>query len=419
MVIAGRSMRAYDVVVVGAGPAGCMAAKYAAKAGASALLLEEHRAIGEPVHCAGLLSKRALEESELHNYAPFMAAEITGAVVRSPSAELLLESPDKHAFAVRRNSFDRELANAAQDAGVEIRLASRVKELQRGGETVRITAATTSGTEEVRARVVIGADGVRSTVAKLAGLEVAQRNLTCVQVEGAYETGRAGFAEILVGKSIAPGFFAWAIPLGADNTARIGLCIDKRCAPHPNPAHFLTQLLRQHPLIAKRAREPPLSRTAGMIPLPRPPTRSGRWPRTVTIAEGTGILLVGDAAAQIKPISGGGVYYGMKCGKLAGEIAARACGTGKFGVLNEYERRWRAELGKEIAFGLQIHRLRCVLRDEDFDTVIRTLSQAELAHRLHEAGDIDYPSLVFRGLLTNPGLLKVMARNLPKYLYTR
>jgi digeranylgeranylglycerophospholipid reductase len=412
-------MRTYDVVVVGAGPAGCMAAKYAAKAGASTLLLEEHQEIGEPVHCAGLLSKRALEESELRSNGTFIAAEITGAVVRSPSAELLLESPEQHAFAVRRNLFDRELANASQDAGVEIRLASRVKGLQRGGGTVRLATATASGSDELRARVVIGADGVRSTVANLAGLKVTQRSLTCVQVEGAYETGTASFAEILVGKSIAPGFFAWTIPLEADGTARIGLCLDKKCAPQANIARFLTHLLTKHPSITKRSGESRQCRTAGAIPLPRAPDLAGRWPRTVSIASETGILLVGDAAAQIKPLSGGGVYYGMKCGKLAGEIAARACLSGDFTVLNEYERRWRAELGKEIAVGLKIHRLRCVLRDEDFDTIIRMLSEAELLHRLHEEGDIDYPSLVFRGLLTNPCLLKLMARNLLKYLYTR
>ncbi len=412
-------MRTYDVVVVGAGPAGCMAAKYAAKAGASTLLLEEHQEIGEPVHCAGLLSKRALVESELRSEGTFIAAEITGAVVRSPSAELLLQSPVQHAFAVRRNLFDRELANASQDAGVEIRLASRVKGLQQGRGTVRVATAAVSGSDEVRARVVIGADGVHSTIANLAGLKVTQRSLTCVQLEGAYETGTASFAEILVGKSIAPGFFAWTIPLEADGTARIGLCFDKTCAPQANAARLFTQLLAKYPGITKRSGESRQCRSAGAIPLPRAPDLAGRWPRTVSLASETGILLVGDAAAQIKPLSGGGVYYGMKCGKLAGQIAARACLSGDFAMLNEYERRWRAELGKEIAFGLKLHRLRCVLRDEDFDTIIRTLSEGELLHQLHEQGDIDYPSLVFRGLLTNPALLKLVARNLLKYLYTR
>lgn len=412
-------MRTYDVVVVGAGPAGCMAAKYAAKAGASTLLLEEHQEIGEPVHCAGLLSKRALEESELRSDGTFIAAEITGAVVRSPAAELLLESPVQHAFAVRRNRFDRALANASQDAGVEIRLASRVKGFQRAGGTLRLATATAGGSDELRARVVIGADGVRSTIARAAGLRVTQRRLTCVQVEGAYETGTGTFAEILVGTSIAPGFFAWTIPLEAEGTARIGLCIDKTCAPQANPAHLLTQVLLRHPGITKRSGESRQCRTAGAIPLPRAPDLAGRWPRTVSGASETGILLVGDAAAQIKPLSGGGVYYGMKCGKLAGAVAARACLSGDFTLLNEYERRWRAELGKEIAFALKLHRLRCVLRDEDFDTIIRTLSEAELLHRLHEQGDIDYPSLVFRGLLLNPRILKLLPRNLLKYLYTR
>jgi len=410
----------YDVVVVGGGPAGCMAAKYAAKAGASTLIIEEDAAIGEPVQCAGLISTRALEESELRNRNSFINCEIKRAVVHSPSYELTLESPAQRAFAISRNIFDLELAKEAQKGGADIILDSKVKTVRKrdGGKKLTITTATTNGAKEIRAKVVIGADGVKSTVAQLSGLNVVRSSLSCVQIEGDYEIEDT-FAEIFVGKSIAPGFFAWTIPLGAENRARIGLCIDKRFSPHSNPLLFLKRNLAEHPVMVKKYKGTVFSRTAGKIPIPVNAGLQGRRHKTVKIDNETGILLVGDAAAQIKPITGGGVYYGMKCGKIAGVLAAQACLMGDMKVLEDYERRWRNEIGKEIAFGLKVHRLRCVMSDRDFDTIVQTLSQSEILQRIKKEGDMDYPSVVFRELLTNPCLIKVMARNILRYLYTR
>ncbi|MBN1761916.1 MAG: NAD(P)/FAD-dependent oxidoreductase [Methanomicrobia archaeon] len=422
-------MRDYDVVVVGGGPAGCMAAKYAAKAGASTLIVEDDAVIGEPVQCAGLISTRALAESELGHRNAFIQCEIRGAVVHSPSYDLTLESPTQRAFAIRRDVFDRELAKAAQKAGADLMLKSRVKRVrQRAGEgerTQEIAAVTSKGTEEIKAKVVIGADGVKSTIARLAGLTVAQSTLACVQIEADYVT-EEGLAEIFVGKTVAPGFFAWAIPLGAgagaENRARIGLCIDKRVSPHSSPLLFLKRNLEQHPVIARKYKGTVFSSTAGRIPIPvNAGGLRGQKSRTVKVDTDadTGILLVGDAAAQIKPITGGGVYYGMKCGKIAGEMAARACLMGEITMLNDYERRWRKELGREIAVGLKVHRLRCVLSDKDFDTIVHTLLRSAMARRIKSEGDMDYPAMLVHALLANPSLIRVMGRNILRYLYTK
>jgi len=440
----------YDVVVVGGGPAGCIAAKYAAKSGASTLLLEEHSEIGEPVQCAGLLSRRAVEESELRETKAFVNCELKGAVLYPPSHalthalthalapvpssahasahELRIESPPssgKRAFAVSRSAFDKELARAAQKAGAEIILKTKVKAVKKkAGEAGEAgLTVSTAGEGEIGARVVVGADGVRSVVAKTAGAgrEVTKNFLTCVQIEGKYEVDEP-FAEIFVGRTVAPGFFAWAIPLGeSSGTARIGLCIDRRFSPSPSPLPFLKKLLSNHPVVAKkfngtRLNLTRLNLTAGRIPLalPRPQTT------VKTVKDGgAGVLLVGDAAAQVKPVTGGGVYYGLKCGKIAGQTAAKACLSGDAEVLREYEERWQKEIGQEIAFGLKIHRLRCVLSDRDFNALCKAVSKYDLTRLLTDYGDIDYPSLAFREVLKNPGIIKLMAKNVIKYLYAK
>jgi len=368
-------MREYDIVVVGGGPAGCMAAKYAAKAGASTLIIEENSAIGEPVQCAGLISKRAIEESELKNIGSFVNRELKGAIVHSQSHELRIESlsPDKRAFAIRRDIFDGELAKAAMDEGAELILNSKVK--------------------------------------RMAGLTVTKNFLNCVQIEGQYEIHEP-VADIFVGKTIAPGFFAWVIPIG-ETTARIGLCIDKRFSPHPNPLPFLKRILSEHPIIAAKYKGTQSKFTAGAIPIPT------ERQKTVKTEDGTGILLVGDAAAQIKPVTGGGVYYGMKCGKIAGEAAARACLERNMELLDGYEKRWQEEIGAEMAFGLKIHRLRCALGDKDFDRMCQALSKYDMIQRITNRGDMDYPSFVFHELLKNPNIFMLMAKSIIKYLYAK
>jgi digeranylgeranylglycerophospholipid reductase len=420
-------MEEYDIVVVGAGPAGCMAAKYAAKEGVSTLIIEEDAEIGEPVQCAGLISKRAIEESEIKNSRSFINCELKGAILHSHSYELRIESlsPEKRAFAIRRSVFDKELAKEAQKEGADIILRSKVESVKKRGKETKLTimtgTANANGEKEIRANVVIGADGMRSVVAKMAGLNVAKNFLNCVQIEGEYEIDEA-FAEIFVGKTIAPGFFAWVIPID-ENIARIGLCIDKRFSPHPNPVSFLKRILSEHHVIAKRYKGSASNFTAGRIPIPISVGLRGQLrmqgQKTVKIDDGVGMLLVGDAAAQVKPITGGGVYYGMKCGKIAGEIAAKACLEGDMNLLKAYEKRWQREIGKEIAFGLKIHRLRCVISDKDFDTICRVLSQYDMMQLITTRGDMDYPSFVLRELLKNPRIIKLMAKNIIRYLYAK
>ncbi len=410
----------YDVVVVGAGPSGCMAAKYAAKSGASTLIIEKNANVGVPVHCAGLVSGRTLVESELRDTGSFMSNELKGAIIHFPNHDMHIEArADKRAYAIRRDLFDRALAREALKSGAELITNSRVIDMVAGtvdGSVKGMKIRVSEGNEvkEIGAKVVIGADGVRSAVADMAGLKFRKYMLSCVQVEGRHEAGDC--AEIFVRRGIAPGFFAWIIPLG-DGNARFGLCMDKRYSVSGSTSmHYFKKFMHMIKGYNRGSypEGPYIKYSGGEIPIT---ATSLRPPKTVRVMKDTGVILVGDAAAQVKPITGGGVYYGMKCGKIAGEIAAIAASNDDMHALYDYERRWRKEIWMEIAFGVWIHRLRCVLRDDEFDMIFRVLERGRT--RIEREGDMDYPSRVLRELITRREILMLGTKGLIRYIYCR
>jgi flavin-dependent dehydrogenase len=158
-------------------------------------------------------------------------------------------------------------------------------------------------------------------------------------------------------------------------------------------------MLKSHPIVSKRYRNSHFNFEVGAIPL-GPPER--------TVAEG--LMLVGDAAAQVKPTSGGGIYAGALCAKIAGEVAAAAVKEGDTSAkrLAEYEKRWRSAIGRELLIGMRIHEAMGKLSDVDYDKVIKTLEDPEILDIISQYGDMDYPSAVAKKLImAKPGLLKL------------
>ncbi len=375
-----------DVVVVGAGPAGSMAAKYASKGGASVLLIEERQEIGKKA-CTGLISTRALNECEI-GLGRWIKNRIRGAFIYSPDGTgITIDGKETKAYVINRKIFDRELAKQAVKAGADLLVKAKATGLKNG----KLNILTQGESLEVNPKIIIGADGVSSRVAKWAGLGRAKKVLGGVQIEGLYDVRDQGFVEVFIG-SVAPGFFVWAVPL-EDGIARIGLCTTA------NPLRHLRKMLKSHPIVSRRYHGSHLSFEVGGIPL-GPPER--------TTAEGT--ILVGDAVAQVKPTSGGGIYTGALCAKIAGEVAAAAVREGDVSAkrLAEYERRWRSAIGRELSIGMKIHEVMGKLSDSDLNKVIKALDDPGILDTISQYGDMDYPSTVVKKLiLAKPRLLKL------------
>lgn len=364
------------MVVVGGGPAGAIAARFSALHGASTLLLEEHASIGSPVQCTGLISTKALRECELAPESSFICREIRGAKVYSPGGYLLnIDGGRTKAYVVDRKIFDRALMLKALDAGVDLMLRARAVGLEHTREGVRLWVQHCGITKEVWAGVVIGADGVQSRIARMCGLDSVERCLSGIQIEGRYEAEDADFVEIFLGNSIAPGFFAWAVP-ASEGFARIGLCTYPDVV---SPYWYLQRLLSEHQVVSRRYQGSYSALTLGGIPLGAPQ-------RTCTDS----VLIVGDAAGQVKPTSGGGIYMGAVCAKIAGEVAA----SGE--ALELYDDRWRGRVGRELLVGMYIHDMLGRLSDVQLDEFVQLFNNPKVLEVVKEYGDMDYPSVLFR-----------------------
>lgn len=367
----------YDVVVVGAGPAGSAAARECAKRGLLTLCIEEHGTVGYPVQCAGLLSNAALEECQVSGRS--VLNRISGArIVSAKGSGLLIDSKATKASVVDRGALDREMAEAAAEAGAEFRLKTAVYGVQENSVLTR----GVHGHGEIQFRILIAADGPRSTIARLLHMERAKVFLAGIQADVPYECDPR-FVEIHPDAS--PDFFGWAIPT-APGRVRIGLC-----GRSDVPERFAA--------FVKKFSSNCTHHVTGTLPL-------GLMRRTY----GNRTLFVGDAAGFAKPTSGGGVYTGIRSARHAAEVAVAACEQDTYddATLADYERRWKADIGRELELGFRIFGLRQKMTHEEIDALVRALNDPAILSTIVQHGDMDRPGELVRKLIVKPAIIRCL-----------
>lgn len=343
----------YDVIVVGAGPAGSTAALYAAEKGASVLLLDKKKEIGSPIQCAGFLPDASEVQALLRD------ARLPDTLKNYPDScvlqridiqRLITPNCSVKEFAVRgtvldRRRYDQFLAEQAARAGAELMIKTRVTKIE--GTTVETSGIF--GKHKIKAKAIIGADGPNSLVAKSKGLALKPESReTSVALE--YQVRDVDIdpsaLEMYFGKDFVPGGYAWIFPEGKDR-ANVGIGVRSGMAQKGISAkEYLHRFMRNHPLAGPKLKNSiVMSVIAGIIPVNGAPER--------TAIENA--LVVGDAAGQIFATNGGGIPPAMIAGKIAGETAAEfAAGKCK---LEEYDRRWRAQFGSALETSVQARQL--------------------------------------------------------------
>jgi digeranylgeranylglycerophospholipid reductase len=365
----------YDVVVVGAGPAGCAAALSCAEYGLSTLCIEEHGTIGYPVQCAGLLSQNAFTECRVSRKS--VLNEVSGAEVVTDSGNcLLIDAGETKAFVVDRGILDREMAERAAMAGAEFSLKTAVYRV----DAERLFTRGIDGHGEVSYKVLIAADGPRSTIARLRGMKRAGLYLAGIQAEINCESD-SRFVGVYPDAS--PEFFAWRIPIDRKRV-RIGLA-------------GMTRVKEKFFSFSQRFKGSCLDLTLGTIPI-------GVMPVTY----GDRAMYVGDAGGFAKPTSGGGVYTGIRTARHAAAIAHSCIENAAFDdtSLSRYEKLWKQDIGKELERGLLMFRMRQTLGPVETDRLVRALSDPEILEIIRQYGDMDRPARVVKELLKKPALYR-------------
>jgi digeranylgeranylglycerophospholipid reductase len=324
-------MERLDVVVVGAGPAGSVAGRAAAEGGARTLLLDRRPELGEPVQCGEYVPA----PEELATIFPF--PELIARAFHVPPATVLREthrmscvapSGRRYTFplqgaTVSRRAFDKALAAEAEGAGAELRYPA-------GVSRVRDDVVELVGGAEIRARVVIGADGPVSTVARSVGFHVPRELYRMITASSAGSFPDE--IELFFG-SVAPGGYAWMIPRAHDANVGIGV---SRLAPGQTLSGLLDRF------VTDAGWSPATDRTRWWVPL-GPPPESAVVGRT---------LFAGDAANLVMATNGGGIPTAMISGYDAGVAAAAHVRTGA--PLTEYDALWRRHLYDPLYRGFRM-----------------------------------------------------------------
>ncbi len=351
----------YDLLVIGGGPGGATAALVGARLGLDVLLVEKRQELGSPVRCA-----EAIGYEQVAPYIPiderWVCAWIDAFRVVGPSGSAVRLPPTSPTAVVERKVFDRELVNEAVKAGATVRAMTRVTDVISEDGYVRGAKMISLGQEiEVRARVTIAADGPESQVGRWAGFKTSPRlseYYSAVQYLLAGITlADARECQYHIGNEIAPGGYCWIFPKGPDK-ANVGIVITTTFEPHGRSA--------QDYLDAFVERLYPEASILGMV--------LGGIPVGGTLKQivDDGIMLIGDAAHQAEPVTGGGLNLAMFAGDMAATVAAQAIAHGDVSrqALEPYAKQWQKEHGKAINAMSRARHMALKFKDDRYEKLI-------------------------------------------------
>jgi len=384
-----------DVVIVGAGPAGSICAKYLAQSGVHVLVVEKRQEIGAPKRCAEAVDPKTFKAVGIEPNPLWLTNRIQTAVLYAPNENRVTfgaRSSDESGVIIERKIFDKHLAKDAIRAGAKYWLKTTALDvIQENGQVKGVVVEHMGMAKKIMAKIVIAADGVDSLMAKSAGLKTVnplKYYMSCFQYEMA---GLSNIDEqaihLYYGNDIAPGGYVWVFPKG-NTLANVGVGIKALKDGRKTPQKYLDQFIEKHPFIFQNASA--VEFNCGGVPVHQ----------TVETLVGDGMMIIGDAAHLVNPITGGGIDLAMISGRMAAEVAVEALQKGdvRRRNLSKYQKKWDAQHGKKLKKMLKLQKFTENLTNEDLNKLADILT----AKILGELADGNFS-----------GFIKLLLKKLP------
>jgi geranylgeranyl reductase family protein len=380
----------YDIVIIGAGPVGIYASIKIAEAGFRVLVIEEDAQIGRPRFCTGLISKEAFDRFYLPREA--IENEFCSARIFSPlGSKVYLESSGIQVYVTDRAVFDQSLWCQAKKTGVEFFLNCRCVGLKINDNYVEERIIFDGIETTIKSEVAILTTGIKYNLHRCVGLTGPSNFLDCSQAQVYGDSD--GEIEIFVGSNIAPHSFAWIVPL-RENKLRIGL------STYQNSTLFLKAFLKNLKL---KGRINQKNFNIMRRPVPLGVIKNTYAPR---------ILVAGDAAGQVKPTTGGGIYFGLLCADLAAKVIIDAFKKRNFSsnFLRHYEINWKKKIEFDLTMGLYLRKLIAYLNDKQIEEMVRFCSQESIQKLIEKYADFNHHGRFIRELIKRPTFWKTLHR---------
>lgn len=385
-------MMKYDTIIVGAGPAGSVTARFAAEAGVKVLLIDRRPEIGIPVLCGEGISQRVDKWNMLEG-SDWIANKMDGAKIYSPNDTMVTLSKEmagnETGYVVYRDRFDKELARQAGKAGAELLLKTEAIDLVKKNNKIAGVKVNQFGEEfEIESDMVVACDGVESKVGKWAGINTMVKPLdleTCFQYTLENVNWPEDYAEFYLGKKRAPGGYVWVFPKG-DGEFNVGIGVLASLSSPGKPKALLDQFIDNHPGLKKGS---PVRMLTGAVSVAKP---------VETVRDN--VLLVGDAARHADPITGGGLTTSLEGGKIAGELIGDAVEQQQFDkdFLKSYEKRWKQAFGQKLLRNYVVKEIMLDMEDKTLNMLADSLKD----YKFEEFSTL---SLVKALVLKHPTLL--------------
>jgi geranylgeranyl reductase family protein len=358
-----------DITVIGAGPAGLLVSQHLNKAGYKVKIIEEHKTIGKPISCSGLIGRDFFDHFKEFDFKDSIKNRIDGAKIFLGNESFELKRKGV-SFVVDRAIFDQSLSN-----GLDVSLNERFQSFNRNNETISIK----TNKRDFNTDLLIGADGASSRV-RSQEFQFNIKHYKGYQIRTKAELGLDNFVQVQIQRP----FFTWIIPEG-EGVYRIGTVSDR-------PKESLDKFFKE-----KGIKQDPIEVQAGTIPVGKGDIYNDR------------IFLLGDAACQVKPLSGGGVYYGA----LAAEILANSIISDRY---VGYPLQFKKLLGKEISRGLLLRKMYENLADKELNIIFDFLKSKKQI--LNETGSFDEHSKTILSLIKDPKSFNLLPIFFKAYLRT-